>query len=133
MLKNFLTNKKTACILQLHQEQFVTDFEEKANIFNNSFADQCSIVRNNSELTATLTKTTATEKQKTPESNNNKKSKTGESLPKINFSTDDILKIIRNLHPNESPHTIISIQMINTLQTSKNNLSVLFRKSEVSR
>ena len=32
-----------------HQDKFVTDFKEKANTFNNFFADQCSVVTNNSE------------------------------------------------------------------------------------
>ena len=57
ILKTFLNNKKIPCIPPLlHQDKFVTDFKEKANIFNNFFADQCSIVTNNSELPATLTK-----------------------------------------------------------------------------
>ena len=74
ILKTFLNNKKIVCIPPLlHQDKFVTDFKEKVNIFNNLFADQCSIVRNNSEFPATLTK------------------KTRESLSTINFSTDDIL------------------------------------------
>ena len=60
-----------------------------------SFADQCSIVTNNSELPAILTK------------------KTRESLSTINFSTDDILKIIRNLDPNKAHgHDMIIIRMI---------------------
>ena len=83
ILKTFLNNKKIPCIPPLlRQDKFVTDFEEKANIFNNFFADQCSIVSNNSELPVTLTK------------------KTHEFLSTINFSTDDILKIIRNPDPN---------------------------------
>ena len=58
-LKTFLNNKKIPCIrflALLHQNKFVTDFKEKANIFNNFFANQCSIVSNNSELLVTLTK-----------------------------------------------------------------------------
>ena len=56
ILKTFLNNKKIPCILPLYQGKFVTDIKEKANIFNNFFADQCSIVSNNSELPATITK-----------------------------------------------------------------------------
>ena len=90
ILKTFLNNKKIPCILPLlHQDKFVTDFEEKAIIFNNFFTDQCSIVSNNSELPATLTK------------------KTHKSLSIINFSTDDILKIIRNLDPNKAHRYMI--------------------------
>ena len=57
ILKTFLNNKKILCIPPLlHQDKFVTDFKEKANIFNNFFADQCSIVKNVSELSVTITK-----------------------------------------------------------------------------
>ena len=85
----------------LHQDKFVTDFKEKVNIFNNFFADQCSIVSNNSELAVTLTK------------------KTHESLSTINFSTDGFLKIIRNLDPNKAhEHNMISSRMIKICDTS---------------
>ena len=85
----------------LHQDKFVTDFKEKVNIFNNFFADQCSIVSNNSELPVTLTK------------------KTHESLSTINFSTDGFLKIIRNRDPNKAQeHNMISSRMIKICDTS---------------
>ena len=102
LLKTFLNNKKISCIpLLLHQEKFVTDFKEKANISINFFADQCSIVSNNSELPATCT------------------NKTHESLSTINFSTDDIVKIIRNLDPNKAHgHDMITIRMIKICDTS---------------
>ena len=46
ILKTFLNNKKIPCIPPLlHQDKFVTDFKEKADIFNNFFANQCSIVK----------------------------------------------------------------------------------------
>ena len=49
ILKTFLNNKKIACISPLlYQDKFVTDFKEKANIFNNFFA--------NSELLVSLPK-----------------------------------------------------------------------------
>ena len=85
----------------LHQDKFVTDFKEKANIFNNFFANQCSIVRNNSGRLVTITK------------------KTHECLSTINFSTDHILKVIRNLDPNKAHgHDMISIRMIKICDTS---------------
>ena len=57
ILKIFLNNKEIPCILPLpHHDKFVTDFKEKANIFSNFFAEQCSNVSNNSELPVTLTK-----------------------------------------------------------------------------
>ena len=52
-----MNNKNFSCIPPLlHQGKFVTDFKEKANIFNNFFVKQCFIVSNNSELPVTLTK-----------------------------------------------------------------------------
>ena len=64
-------------------------------------ANQCSIVSNNSQLPVTFTR------------------KTRESLSAIDFSTDDILKIIRNLDPNKADgHDMISIRMIKICDTS---------------
>ena len=102
ILKTFLNNKKIPCIPPLlHQDKFVTDFKEKANIFNNFFANQCCIVSNNSELPVILTR------------------KTHESLSTIDFSTDDILKIIRNLDLNKAHgHDMISIRIIKICDTS---------------
>ena len=102
ILKTFLNNKKIPCIPPLlHQDKFVTDFKEKTNTFKNFCANQCSIVSNNSELPVTLIR------------------KAHESLSTIDFSADDILKIIRNLDPNEAHgHDMISIQMIKTCDTS---------------
>ena len=102
ILKTFLNNKKIPCIPPLlHQDKFVTDFKEKANIFNNFFANQCSIVSNNSDLPVTLTR------------------KTHEFLSTIDFSTDDILKIIRKLDPNKAHgHDMINIRMIKICDTS---------------
>ena len=100
--KTFMNNKKIPCIPPLpHQGKFLTDFKEKANIFNNFFANQCSIVSNNSYLPVTLTK------------------KIHESLSTINFSTDDVLKVIRNLNPNKThAFDMISIRMIKICHTS---------------
>ena len=94
ILKTFLNNRKIPCIPPLlHKDKFVTDFKEKANIFNNFFANQCFIVKNNSELPVTITK------------------KTHKFLSTINFSTDNILKIIRKLKPNKAHgHDMISIR-----------------------
>ena len=57
ILKTFLNNKKFPYIPPLlHQDKYVADFKEQANIFNNFLAYQCSIKSNNSELPVTLTK-----------------------------------------------------------------------------
>ena len=96
ILKTFLNNKRTPYIPPLlHQDKFIIDFKDKAEMFNNFFADQCSILRNKSELPATLSK------------------KTSESLTTIDFSNNDILKIIRNSVPNKAHgHDMISIRMV---------------------
>ena len=111
--KTCLNNKKVPCTPPLlHQDKFVTDFKEKANIFNNFFADQCSIVTNNSELPAALTK-----KHTNP-------------LSAINFSTDDIIKTIRNLDLNKAHgHDMISIWMIKICDTSICRLLTLIFQS----
>ena len=47
VLKRFLNNKKLPCILSLfHENKLVTDFREKAEIFNSYFAKQCSLINN---------------------------------------------------------------------------------------
>ena len=39
------------CILPIfHKHRFITDFREKAELFNSFFANQCSLVRNSSVL-----------------------------------------------------------------------------------
>ena len=50
-MKCFLTGKKVPCIPSIfHQNRFITDFREKAELFNSSFANQCSSVQNSSVL-----------------------------------------------------------------------------------
>ena len=48
VLKTFLNNKKIPCIPPLfHENKFVTDFKEKAELFNHFFVNQCSVSNNN--------------------------------------------------------------------------------------
>ena len=96
ILKTFLNNKKIPCIPPLlHQDKFIIDFKDKAEMLNNFFADQCCILRNKSELPTTLSK------------------QTSESLRTIDFSNNYVLKIIRNLDPNKARgHDMISIRMV---------------------
>ena len=83
ILKTFLNNKKIPCIPPLlHDDKFITNFKEKAEIFNNCFVKQCSLINTNSDLPSVLSKTTH------------------KSLSTIHFTSDDILKIIKNLDPN---------------------------------
>ena len=57
MLKTLLNNKKVLYNpLFLHQDKFIINFEDKSEMLNNLFADQCSLQRNKSELPETLPK-----------------------------------------------------------------------------
>ena len=72
----------------------MTNFKEMVEIFN-FFAKQCSLVNTNKDLPSVLSK------------------KTHKSLSTIHFTSDDILKIIKNLDPNKAHgHDMISIWMI---------------------
>ena len=73
----------------------------KAELFNGLFTRQCSLVNNNSKLPSILTK------------------KACQSLSTVEFSTNDILKIIRNLNPNKvHGHDMISIRMLKVCDES---------------
>ena len=96
LLKRFFNNKKIPLIPPLlHGNEYVTDFKKKAELFNSFFTKQCSLISNSSELPLNLHYTT--EKR----------------LNTLNFSSNDIEKIIQNLDPNKAHgHDKISIRMI---------------------
>ena len=102
ILKTFLNNKKIPCIPPLlHENKFIIDFRSKAEIFNTFFAKQCSLINTSSVLPTTLIM------------------KTRGSLSTIRFTSDDILKIIRNLDPNKAHgHDMISIRMVKLCDAS---------------
>ena len=51
ILKCFLTDKKVPCIPPIfHKNRFITNFRERAELFNYFFASQSSLVRNSSVL-----------------------------------------------------------------------------------
>ena len=78
-----------------YETRFVTDFTKKAELFNPFFAKQCTIINNGSSLPSELLL------------------KTDQFLSNITFSSDDMLKITKNLDP-EKAHgqDRISIQML---------------------
>ena len=75
---SFLNNKKFPYIpLLFHENWFIANFKEKAELFNTFFANQWTSLNNGSVLPNNLAKLTI------------------KSLVTANFSTDDISKIIK--------------------------------------
>ena len=75
--KIFLNNKKFLPIPPLfHENRFITDFKEKAELFKSFFSKQCSLLKNCSKLST------------------NPRYVTDERLRTISFSADNIEKII---------------------------------------
>ena len=78
-----------------HENKFVIDFKEKAELVNAFFAKQCSLIKNNSKLSSDLHYLT------------------DNRLSSLSFSQDSIAKIIQDLDPNEAHgHDNISICML---------------------
>ena len=96
ILKILLNNKKIPCMPPLfHEYKFITDFKEKAELFNQFFVNQCSLLSNNNVLPTDL-----------PQLKN-------KCLDSIHFSSSDIAKIISYLHPNKAQgHDMLNIHMI---------------------
>ena len=96
ILKTFLNNKKLTFVPPIyHKINYITDFKEKAQIFNDFFAKQCTLVENSSKLPTNSFK------------------RTNNLLSTISFTKDDIAKIIKNLNPNKAHgFDMISIRMI---------------------
>ena len=92
ILKTLLNNKKIPCIPPLlHDDKLITSFKEKADIFNNFLVKQWSLINTNSNLPSVLSK------------------ETHKLLSTIHFTSDEILKIIKNLDPNKAHgHDMIS-------------------------
>ena len=84
LLKIFLNNRKIPVNLTLfNNKKFVTDFKEKAELFNFFFAKQCSLIKNESKLVPQLYFLT------------------DKRLSMTKFVNNDILKIIQNVNPNK--------------------------------
>ena len=95
-MKIFLNNKKIPLIPPLfHENRFIIDFKEKAELLNSFFSKQCSLITNNSKLPTSPSYLT------------------DKRLSTITFSAEDIGKIIRSLNPNKSHgHDNLSIRML---------------------
>ena len=94
--------RKLPCILPLSKNnEYITDFKKKPELFNSFFANQWSLINNKSQLSWTLSY------------------KTNERLSKVKITDDDIIKIIAKLDPNKvHGHDKISIRMIKMCSTS---------------
>ena len=85
ILKCFLTDKKVSCIPPIfHKNRFITNFREKAELFNSFFASQSSLVRNSSVLPTDF------------------ELFTDKSLSNITFTDNDIGRIISSLDSNKA-------------------------------
>ena len=96
LLKIFLNNKKFPLIPPLfHENCFIADFKEEAELSNSLFSNQCSLLKNCSKLPT------------------NPRYVTDKRLRTINFTTNNIEKIIVSLNPNKAHgHDNISIRML---------------------
>ena len=97
MLKTFLNNKKVPCVPSVyHSNSYIIDFKEKAQISNNFFAKQCTLVENTSKLPTDSFQRT-------------------NNLPStISFTKDDIAKTIKNYNPSKAHgFDMISIRVSN--------------------
>ena len=85
----------------LVNDELISEFEVKANIFNKYFASQCTTINNNSVLPSTLNHLT------------------DDKLSSFNISSEVIFQLIKNLDPNKAHgHDEISVKMLKLLTPS---------------
>ena len=85
LIKKFLSNKKILLIQPLfHENRFIIDFKEKAELFNSFITNQYSLLKNSSKLSIYL------------------RYVTDKRLRTINFTTDNIERIIASFNPNKA-------------------------------
>ena len=95
LFKIFLNKKIPIIPPLLYENRFITDFKEKAQLFNIFFSKQCSLIPNNSSLPADVNYIT------------------DKRLSTVTFSARDIGKIIQNLDSNKAHgHDNLSIRML---------------------
>ena len=95
IIEQFFNQRKSLLIPLLFPENHsITESEEKENLFNSFFANQCFLIISTSELPANLT------------------FYTDNQLSIISFSQVDIGKIIQNVNPNKARGDNIRICML---------------------
>ena len=97
----------------LDPKKISKNFKKKAELFNSFIASQCSLIKNDSKLPSHLNY------------------KTDYRLLTVNFSIDDIAKILQNLDPNKAHgHGKISIRMLQLCGNSIGKpLELIFKQS----
>ena len=113
MLTIFLNNKKSQFYHHLfHENRFITDFNEKAELFNSFFSNWCSLLINCSKLPTNL------------------RYVTDKRLHTINFTADNIEKIIASLNPNKAHgHDKIGLHMFKICgDTICKSLELIFKQ-----
>ena len=112
ILKTFVNGSKIPLISSLLVDnKLITDFLDKANLFNNFFAKQCTPISNDSTVHVS------------------KNFVTRERFLSLEFCVDDIVKIIGSLDQNKAHgHDEISIRMIKLYAPSVSKpLHLIFR------
>ena len=96
LLKALFNGKKILCIPPLfHGDKFIVDFQEKSEIFNSFFANQCSQIPNRSVLPSELLL------------------RTDSTTSFCHLAKEGILRLINNLDPNKAhAHDEINIRML---------------------
>ena len=94
--KNVLDKKRDRRAVLMDLSELITEFEAKANIFNEYFASQCTTINNNSVLHSTLNHLT------------------DDKLSSFNISSEVIFQLIKNLDPNKAHgYDENSVKMLN--------------------
>ena len=112
-MKTFVNGSKIPLIPPLLVDnKLVTDFLDKANLFNNFFAKQCTPISNDSTVPLNINL------------------ETRERLSSLGFCVDDIVEIIRSLNQNKvHGHDEISIRIIKLCASSISKpLHLIFRR-----
>ena len=113
ILKTFYNGIKVPIILPLFINKFVTDFQEKANVFNLFFAKQCSPIPSSSDLPAKISYMTK------------------DRIKTLWFCKSGVIKLIKALDVSKAHgHDGISVKIIKTCADSiAHPLTLIFQNS----